>query len=224
MCGDLDKFLDQIDIFWFQKSRTEAIRDRDRNTRYYHLSTIVRRSFNRIEALQDAQGNWFWDDEGIKSMVRDFFLSLFSDDGAPFTPYILPKDCFPTLNAEEQTELDKTFTGCEVKKALFDMDRFKAPGPDGFQALFYQRHWDMVGDHLQHLVLDVLAGQEMPEGFNDTFLALIPKVSNPQAVTQLRPIGLCNVTYKVLSKVLVNRIKLALNKPGRQITDNIIIV
>ena len=69
--------------------------------------------------------------------------------------------------------------------------------------------------------------------FNDTFLVLIPKVENPQMVSQLRPIGLCNVAYKVVSKVIVNRIKPILDKvvaptqasfvPGRQITDNIVI-
>ena len=92
------------------------------------------------------------------------------------------------------------------------MDPFKAPSPYGFQALFYQRHWDMVGEQLIHLVLNVLDGQNMPENFNHTFLPLIPKVLNPQSVTQLRPIGLCNVAYKVASKVLVNRIKPVLNK------------
>ena len=54
---DLDEVLNQTDTLWFQKSRTEAIRDGDRNTRYYYLSTIMRRKLNRIEALQDAQDN-----------------------------------------------------------------------------------------------------------------------------------------------------------------------
>jgi len=92
----------------------------------------------------------------------------------------------------------------------------------------------MVGDQLTHLVLNVLAGQDMSEGFSDTFLTLIPKVSNPQLATQLRPIGLSNMTYKVVPKVLVNRINIVLDKiiaptqsgfvPGQQITDNIVIV
>jgi len=86
----------------------------------------------------------------------------------PFIPFILSKDCFPILNAEDQNKLEKPFMGCEVKKAIFDIDPFKPLGPDGFQALFYQKHWDMVGDQLKHLVLNVLVGQDMHEGCNDT--------------------------------------------------------
>ncbi|KAJ8450542.1 LOW QUALITY PROTEIN: hypothetical protein Cgig2_020179 [Carnegiea gigantea] len=55
---ELDEVLSQIELLWFQKSREDAIRDGDRNARYYHLSTIIRRKFNRIDSIQDANGNW----------------------------------------------------------------------------------------------------------------------------------------------------------------------
>jgi len=71
-------------MFWLQKSRVEAIKYGDRNTRFYHLSTIVRRHANRIEALQDTHGNWVWEIEDIKSMVREFFLSLYIDDNEQY--------------------------------------------------------------------------------------------------------------------------------------------
>ncbi|KAJ8425948.1 hypothetical protein Cgig2_010114 [Carnegiea gigantea] len=63
-------------MFCCQKSRTEAIQDRDTNMRYYHLSTVIRRRTNHIEALQNTQGTRFWDDDNIKAMVRDFFVDL----------------------------------------------------------------------------------------------------------------------------------------------------
>jgi hypothetical protein len=47
----------------------------------------------------------------------------------------------------------------------------------------------------------------MPAGWNDTIISLIPKVSNPDLVKDLRPISLCNVVYKVVAKVLANRLK-----------------
>jgi len=73
-----------------------------------------------------------------------------------------------------------------------------APGPDGMPSIFYKRFWDLVGDHVKSEVLAVLNGGSMLEGWNDTVIDLIPKVSKPDKVTDLRPVSLCNVVYKVV--------------------------
>jgi len=85
-----------------------------------------------------------------------------------------------------------------------------------------------------NVVLQVLRGNPLPRGLNDTFITLIPKVPNPQWVSQFRPIGLCNVAYKLITKCIVNRLKRVLPElispiqssfvPGRQITDNVIVM
>lgn len=83
-------------------------------------------------------------------------------------------------------------------------------------------------------MLSVLEGKGLPEGLNETFLVLIPKITSPELPSQFRPIGLCNVICKIITKAIVNRIKSLLPivtsntqtsfVPGKQITDNIMIV
>jgi hypothetical protein len=90
-----------------------------------------------------------------------------------------------------------------------------------------------VGDQVVNEVLQVLRGGSIPEGWNDTIVVLIPKVQNPERLKDLRPISLCNVVYKLISKVLAKRLKLILGDiispnqsafvPGRLISDNSIL-
>ena len=230
---ELNVILKEIELLWFQKSRVDAIRDGDRNTKYFHISTIIRRRINRIDTLRHDDGHWVTDTDEVKRMVVEFFAALFTDDMSQ--PHLgLPSGFFPQIAPEKMDLLAKPYAVEEVFQALRTMAPLKAPGPDGFQAFFYQKYWTLVGRSVCDLVLGVLNGGHLPEGLNDTFLTLIPKVDNPQKVTQFRPIGLCNVAYKLITKVLVQRLKHILPDlispyqasfvPGRQITDNIVIM
>jgi hypothetical protein len=64
----------------------------------------------------------------------------------------------------------------------------KAPGPDGFPAHFFQRHWDLCGEEVTHIVLRVLKGDDDPTSFNKTFIVLIPKVPKPKDLGQFRKV------------------------------------
>jgi hypothetical protein len=125
------------------------------------------------------------------------------------------------------------FSHDEVKKAVFTMHPNKSLGPDGFTAGFYQHHWDLIGNDISTVVLAFLNGGEMQTVVNNTILVLIPKVRNAQDLTQFRPISLCNVLYKICSKVIANRLRVILDEiiseeqstfvPGRLIMDNVLV-
>ena len=110
----------------------------------------------------------------------------------------------------------------------------KSPGPNSMSPIFYQKYWDVVGTNVIDCVLHTLNTGVMPPGLNETFICLIPKVKSPQKITEFCPISLCNVSYKIISKVLANWLKRILadviNKAqsafvlGRQITDNVLVV
>ncbi|CAL2247000.1 unnamed protein product [Prunus armeniaca] len=74
-------------------------------------------------------------------------------------------------------------------------------------ALFYQKYWGIVGQGVSDLCLRVLNGSDGVNEFNHTLVALIPKVHSPTRVSEYRPISLCNVLYKIISKTLANRLK-----------------
>ena len=74
----------------------------------------MQRCFNRIEALQDGDGNWVWEADDIKRMVREFFLRLYTDNNEQYRLYILPSGRFPLLEAEDMGKLGASFTVREV--------------------------------------------------------------------------------------------------------------
>lgn len=90
------------------------------------------------------------------------------------------------------------------------MNPTKAPGVDGLPALFYQKYWSTVGKDVVRTCLGILNDDKDLACLNETLLALIPKVEKPCKIEEYRPISLCNVIYKVVSKCLANRLRLTL--------------
>ena len=127
----------------------------------------------------------------------------------------------------------KDFSDEEIKQGLGGIGNLKAPGEDGMPALFYKSFWETIGEDITREVRSFLSGGPMPESWNDTVVVLIPKIQNPERLKDLRPISLCNVVYKIASKVLSNRLKVILPEIisqnqsafvfGRLITDNVLI-
>uniref|UniRef100_A0A453DZW5 Reverse transcriptase domain-containing protein n=1 Tax=Aegilops tauschii subsp. strangulata TaxID=200361 RepID=A0A453DZW5_AEGTS len=72
------------------------------------------------------------------------------------------------------------------------------------------RHWDICGEEITNIALRIVRGEESAKCINDIVLVLIPKVTNPTVLSQFRPISLCNVLYKIASKVIANRLKIIL--------------
>jgi hypothetical protein len=125
------------------------------------------------------------------------------------------------------------FSEEEVKPALDSIGDLKAPSPDGMPSVFYKRFWENIGDKVVLEVLAVLNGGPMSEGWNEMCVVTVPKIKNPESMKDMRPIILCHVIYKLVSKVLTNRLKKILAEiiapnqsafvPGRLITSNILI-
>ncbi|XP_024196657.1 uncharacterized protein LOC112199901 [Rosa chinensis] len=143
-------------------------------------------------------------------------------------------DCLQTRVTEDMnSELLAPYLDDEIKRALFQMHPSKSPGPDGMSPCFFQKFWDVVESDVCRAVREVLLTGQISQESNFTHLTLIPKIKEPKLASDLRPIALCNVVYRIASKVLANRLKKILLQiisplqsafvPGRLISDNTLV-
>jgi hypothetical protein len=233
LLGELNEWLIRTDVLWKQKSRELWLRDGDRNTKFFHLSTIIRRRHNSIDAVRSDSGDWIIDQKGIREHFQTKFISLFSEEETFFPPD-LEHLIHPSISSEDNVELCRVPTPDEIKGVLFDMQSLKAPGPDGFPPVFYKHFWPTVGANVIKAVQSFFTNGKMLPETNRNFIVLIPKIPNPSTVNHYRPISLCNVVYKVISKLLVVKLRPFLDKlispsqsafvPGRWIAENQVLV
>lgn len=108
--------LAQEEIFWFQKSRTRWLQYGDRNTKYFHGVTTIRRRKNRYDMLQDANGTWLRDSNQLEQLVTGYYKDLFKDDDL-FTSYLLT-GAFPPIDEEEKQSLKRWVTREEIYQTV----------------------------------------------------------------------------------------------------------
>ncbi|XP_031106211.1 uncharacterized protein LOC116010852 [Ipomoea triloba] len=141
------KFLSEEELTWFERSREDWIVSGDRNTTYYYAAATIRKARNKIKCLRDDDGVWISDQGLLKDYVRVYYANLFSNDSGVSNNMNL-EGVFPSLTSEDWDAFNTDISKEEVHGALSDMAPFKAPGPDGFHATFYQRMWSIVGESL----------------------------------------------------------------------------
>jgi len=87
-------------------------------------------------SLRDDSGDWVDDPDSLKNIVRSFYANLFKED-TPIRDYIVSWTTYPNVVEEQHERLNATIQLIECKRALFDMSPHKAPGEDGYPAVFF---------------------------------------------------------------------------------------
>lgn len=205
----IEETLEKEEIYWVQRSRANWLKHGDRNTNFFNNFATARRKRNQIRKLLGEDGIWRDDVQSMGSLIADYFKDLFTSEVAIPDEEVLNK-VRPRVTNYMNESLLAPYTAEEVKSALFSIGDIKAPGPDGLHAIFYKKFWPLVGDNLVKEVLDAVNTGVIPEGWNTTTIVLIPKVENAEKISHYRPISLCNVVYKVISKLLAARLKVLL--------------
>lgn len=119
----------QEEILWYRKSRSKWLYFGDRNTRFFHGVTTIKRRKNTYDILQDRDGNWVGEPQQLENMVSSFYKDLFKDDGGCIPSPI--SRAFPNLSKENKRSLSKEVTRSDIFNVIKHMHPFKAPGIDG---------------------------------------------------------------------------------------------
>ena len=193
--------------FWKQKNKDVWILHGDSNTKVFHEAIKASRSRNEIGKLLDKNG-FYQRSEASKGQVAiQYFLDLFkSTNSENYTKFFhdFPKKVTSVMNHH----LTMKVSAEEVKDAVFSIKPAdSAPGADGMSGHFFQSYWDIVGDQFTTEVLGFFETGVLPAEWNYTQICLIPKIVNATSMSDLRPISLCTVMYKTVSKILASRIQ-----------------
>eukprot|EP00253_Pinus_taeda_P003653 PITA_03653 len=220
---------------WRFKSRSLWLKAGDRNIAFFHKQFRACLSRNHISEITSADGIVTKGFAQVKEDVETHFQRLYIEDG--MRDEAISNDFLSQIaslvNEDNSSNLMKPFTEEEISNAIWDMEPDKAPGPDGFSAHFYRAYWTIIKSDLLRMAKAFQKKTKVGGSTKSTFLALIPKEVNPATFDRFRPISLCNVSYKILAKLLANRIKTLLSKlispdqggfvAGRHILDSVIL-
>ncbi|KAL9232399.1 hypothetical protein vseg_007514 [Gypsophila vaccaria] len=190
--------------------------------------------------IKEETGEWSFEEPKMREAFFQHFFNIYNPavESEDFPAYNSRFGSFFSVNSrvlseEDVLKLNKPFSSKEVRAAVFQMGAQKSPGPDGVPALLFQKYWALVKDDVTKMVLGALNSGKILKELNGTFITLIAKVENPEGVDNFRPISLCNVAMKIITKCLSNRLRDVMGKlvsdfqnafvKGRNIGDNIMI-
>lgn len=196
-----------------QKSRIQWLALGDQNTTFYHHAVQDHAARNNINVLHTESGETLTEPSTIRKEAVDYFQKFLQTESSSSSPVsvaalqtLMSYQCSP----QDTALLISPVTPQEILQALKALPNQKAHGPDGYTKEFFIAAWPVVGKNFITVIQSFFLFEFLPTGVNSTILALIPKKNPAQTMKDFRPISCCNLLYKVISKILANRLKMLL--------------
>ncbi|RVX23130.1 Transposon TX1 uncharacterized 149 kDa protein [Vitis vinifera] len=225
-----EKWVSMEEVHWRQLSRELWLREGDRNTGFFHRMANAHRRINAMSKIM-INGVRFTEDQDMREGIANAYQQLLSEN--PGWKADIGGLLMNQISSSEADGIEVPFSETEIFTALKGMNGDKAPGPDGFTLAFWQNSWETVKEDLLGLFKEFHDQNSFIKSLNHTFLVLIPKKGGCGGLGDYRPISLLGGLYKLLAKVLANRIKKVIGKvispdqnafiKGRQILDGSLI-
>ena len=222
--------------FFRQKSQIQWHRFGDRDTTFYHKSVVQRATRNHIHFVKDANDQLIGSAEGIKLHAAEYFEDILGSTTLAESPATVEqlRDLTPFRCSEVRgQELQREVSAEEITNTVFALPLSKCPGPDGYSVEFLRSSWPIIGKDIIAGVQEFFRNGHLLKDLNNTTIALIPKTSQACKLGDFRPISCCNIIYKVISKIIANRLKPTLQEcisnnqaaflKGRSLGENVLL-
>ncbi|GJT85895.1 RNA-directed DNA polymerase, eukaryota [Tanacetum coccineum] len=186
-----------------QKAKIKWAVEGDENSGFFHGIINKRRNIQNIRGVM-VDGNWIENPNDVKKEFFDHFANRFGKPDKPTASISLD---FPNQISHEQSDhMEREVSNDEIKKSVWECGTDKAPGPDGFTFGFFRHFWHLVDRDVCEAVRYFFKFSDLPKGCNSSFIALIPKIPDANLVKDFRPISLIGSIYKIIAKILTNRL------------------
>ncbi|XP_074364383.1 uncharacterized protein LOC141705239 [Apium graveolens] len=229
---NLNLALAEEESLFLQKSRVKWMGLGDGNNSFFHQQCKAHWNRNKILVLQDESGTMVHGQQLCADVAVQYFQQLLGPQVVHSTIDLEAVDC-TVISEAQATALSASVNDDLIYSTLKKMKKNKSPGPDGVNAEFFLATWCTTGKDFCDSIRSFFDTGFLPSGVNSTLISLIPKVSSPTKMADFRPISLCTVMYKCISKILASRLKLIMPSvidiaqsafiPGRSISDNILL-
>lgn len=156
-----------------------------------------------------VEGEWIDDPYKVKHEFLNHFSNRFSRPSGPNIN--LDTNMFKQISFEQNMDLESDVTYDEIKKAVWECGTNKSPGPDGFTFDFIRTYWKIINQDVVNAVREFFVTSKFPRGSNSSFITLIPKKQDAKVVKDFRPISLIGSFYKIIAKILANRLSMVIS-------------
>nr|GFA17131.1 transposon TX1 uncharacterized [Tanacetum cinerariifolium] len=183
----------------------------DKNSTFFHGIINKKHSQLSIRGVF-VDGDWNTDPDVVKDVFKDHFATRFKQHAHG---RIKLNFSFPNrLSTDQVADMDRSVSRDEIRVAVWNCDENKSPCPEGYTFEFFRRYWRFIGSDFCSAVECFFESGSFPKGSNSLIIALIPKVTDAKFATDFRPISLIGCVYKVVTKILANRLATVVT-PGK---------
>ena len=189
------------------RSRVQWWEEGEKSTRFFHSLEKSKGKNKAWDKILGPDGNFIYGTKEIQNQQVIFYKNLFTTQNINEDKSFFLSNPEAQLSQDSKNDLERDIAREEIAKAIKKMPNNKSPGEDGIIVEFYKMFWNLIGDDLHEVFLNGLENEELAYSQYLALIILLYKKGPRENIKNWRPISLLNVDYKILSKVLAERLK-----------------